>query len=114
VTDLTRVRLVALVGPIAGERRMVHTMDHPLDPQKLLPLADVLLLESSENSGVMLFRYTAQGEFAGDTWHETIADAKEQAIFAYRDAVGRWSEVPTDVTDAHAYAVQCAASHREA
>ena len=93
---------------------MVHTMDHPLDPAKLLPLADVLLLESSENSGVMLFRYTTQGESAGDTWHETIADAKEQAIFEYRDAVGRWFEVPDEVTDAHAYAVQCAASQHEA
>ena len=89
-------------------------MDIPLNPAKLLPLADVILLESSADSGVMLFRYTSQGESAGDTWHETIADAKEQAIFEYRDALGRWFEVPTDVTDAHAYAVQCAASHREA
>jgi hypothetical protein len=108
------VRLVALVGQIAGERRMRHTMGIPLDPAKLLPLPDVLLLESSADSGVMLFRYTIQGESAGDTWHESIADAKEQAIFEYRDALGRWFEVPDDVTDAHAYAVQCAVSNREA
>ncbi len=114
MSERSRVRLVALVGVIAGERQMVHTMGHPIDPEKLLPLPDVLLLEASEGSGVMLYRYTAQGEFGGDTWHETIADAKEQAIFEYRDALGRWSEVPADVTDAHAYAVRCAASHREA
>ena len=89
-------------------------MNHPLDPAKMLPLADVLLLESSEDSGVMLYRYTTQGESAGDTWHETIADAKEQAIFEYRDAVGQWFEVPPDVSDAHAYAVRCAAAHRDA
>ena len=114
MTDLNRVRLVALVGPISGERQMVHTMGYPIDPAKLLPLPDVLLLESNEGSGVMLHRYTAQGELAGDTWHETIADAKRQAIFEYRDAVGRWFEVPDDITDAHAYAVQCAASQRQA
>jgi hypothetical protein len=114
MTNLNRVRLVALVGPVAGERRIIHTTNHPLDPAKLLPLPDVLLLESSEDSGVMLFRYTSQGESAGDTWHKSITEAKEHAIFEYRDAVGRWFEVPADVTDAHAYAVQCAASHREA
>ena len=113
MTDLHRVRLVALVGPIAGERRMVHTMDHPIEPAKLLPLPDVLLLESSEDSGVMLYRYTAWGQPAGDTWHLTIADAKEQAIFEYRDAVGPWFEVPADVPDAHGFAVRCAASPRE-
>jgi hypothetical protein len=114
VSDQTRVRLVALVGPIAGERQMVHTMGYPIDPQKLLPLPDVLLLEASGDSGVMLFRYTAQGELAGDTWHKTVKDAQEQAIFEYRDALGKWSEVPADVTDAHAYAIRCAVSHREA
>ncbi len=114
MTDGTRVRLVALVGPIAGERQMVHTMGYPLDPAKLLPMPDVLLLEASEDSGVMLYRYTARGEFAGDTWHKTIEDAWDQAVFEYRDALSRWAEVPAEVADAHAYAVHCAAARREA
>jgi hypothetical protein len=108
------VRLVALVGEIAGERQVHHTAGYPLDPQKLLPLPDVVLLEAGGGPGAMLFRYTARGEFAGDTWHETVADAKAQAVYEYRDALGRWSEVPADVTDAHSYAVRHAAACRNA
>ena len=107
-----RVRLVALVGALAGERQMTHTAGHPLDPAKLLPVADVLLLiagdDRSGDAGAMLFRYTAHGEFGGDTWHLTVADAQGQAEDEYRDALGAWEEVPADVADAHAYAVRYA------
>src|SRR5438132_9574654 len=46
----------------------------------------------SESRGWLLVRYTLDGTFAGDTWHETIDDAKNQAAFEYGDAVGDWQE----------------------
>jgi hypothetical protein len=47
--------------------------------------------------GPMLFRYTAAGDFAGDTWHESLDKAKGQAQFEYGQALGPWHEIPEAV-----------------
>lgn len=105
----TRTRALALVGALAGERYAAQTAGYPLDPTKMLPFADVVLLVSDAEPGAMLFRYTAHGEFGGDTWHASVTAAWEQATEEYGAALGAWVEVPPDVADAHAYAVQYAA-----
>jgi hypothetical protein len=73
----------------------------------LLPQASVLVLEPDPDAGgaMMLFRYTGEGEFAGDTWHECIEDAKHQAAFEYGDSVGEWIEIPAGVEEALGYAL---------
>jgi hypothetical protein len=103
-------RLVALVGPLTGERHVVQTASHPLDPEKMLPVADVVLIASdaTEGGGAMMFRYTAHGDFGGDTLHESIADAKLAAEAEYEEALLPWEDVPDDVSDAHAFAVRYA------
>jgi hypothetical protein len=103
-----RFRSFALVGVTTEERRAVHTAGYPIDPEQMLPLADVLLLIADEEPGAMLFRYTAYGELGGDTWHASVADAQAQAILEYGDARLAWDDVPEEITDAHAFAVQCA------
>ena len=105
---LHRTRLIALVGPLAGERRVVQTTSHPLDPEQMLPVADVVLLVSDDDESAMVFRYTAYGEFGGDTYHATVADAKEETQAEYEGALLEWEEVPDDVEDAHAVAVRYA------
>jgi hypothetical protein len=102
-------RRIALVGPLEGDRRAVHTAGYPLDPEDMLPSPDVLLLIDRGRDGCMLFRYTAHGELAGDTLHESAADAEAQAELEYGDALLSWMDVPADVTDAHAFAVRFAA-----
>lgn len=102
-----RTRLVALVGPVTGDRHAVHTTDHPLDPDQMLPVADVVLLVEDEASA-MLFRYTAHGEFGGDTLHSTVDEAKDQAADEYEDALMDWEEVPADIGDAHLFAIRYA------
>ena len=109
MSPFSRTRLIALIGPIAGERRAAQTAGYPLDPSKMLPLPDVVLLVAGGDPGVMAFRYTAYGEFAGDTWHLTVAEAQDQVAEEYGDALLDWEEVPGDVKDAHTYAVQYAA-----
>ena len=104
-----RLRSFALVGATDGERRAVHTAGYPMDPDQMLPMADVLLLVADAEPGAMLFRYTAYGELSGDTWHATVDEAQAQAILEYGDALLVWNEVPAEITDAHAFAVQCAA-----
>src|SRR2546423_10232997 len=87
---------------------MTHTAGFPLDESKLLPIADVVLLVDAGNASAMLFRYTAHGEFGGDTWHPTAEAAKEQAEEEYGDALGAWLEVPDEIADPHVFAVQYA------
>ena len=98
---------MALIGPV-GERRAAQTSGYPLDPEKMLPVADVVLLVVGKEEGAMLFRYTAHGDFGGDTFHPTAEQALEQAAFEYGDALGEWLVVPDEITDPHAFAVQYA------
>ena len=49
-------RTIALIGPLAGERRTQQTTGFPLDPSKMLPVADVILLVVGKEEGAMLFR----------------------------------------------------------
>jgi len=109
MTEPTRTRALALVGPVEGRRRVTQTAGFPIDPSKMLPAPDVILLIANADPGAMLFRYTAHGEFAGDTWHPSVDDAREHAIYDYSDALGAWVDVPEDVDDAHGYAVRYAA-----
>lgn len=109
VSDRTRTRLFALVGVLTGERRAIHTGNYPLIPEKMLPVADVVILVADDDPGAMLFRYTAHGEFGGDTWHLTVEEAQESAIYEYGEALQSWADVPADIADAHEYAVRYAA-----
>jgi hypothetical protein len=104
-----RVRRVALIGPIGDRRVSVHTGGFPLAPDRMLPDADVIVLVGKMNEDAMLFRYTAHGELCGDTPHSSVPEAERQAILEYGDALFPWMEVPGDVTDVHAFAIQYAA-----
>jgi hypothetical protein len=104
VSDSTRTRRIALIGALAGGRWTTQTAGYPMDPAKMLPLADVLLV-IDDDDGAMLFRYTAHGEFGGDTYHASLGAAFEQAREEYGEALGEWITVPEDVSDAHAFAV---------
>ena len=106
MTPPTRTRLMALIGPLAGERRAVHTANHPLSPEQMLPDADVVLLVGDDRDGTMVFRYTAHGEFGGDTLHASIAEAKAETAAEYDDALLEWEDVPDHVGDAHTFAVR--------
>jgi hypothetical protein len=68
------------------------------DVRHRLPPPVALLIEESED-GVFLFRIGSGGEPAGDTWHPSIEEAKEQALFEYGAGLGNWSEIPLAVPD---------------
>ncbi|HEX6052420.1 MAG TPA: hypothetical protein VFZ21_24315 [Gemmatimonadaceae bacterium] len=104
-----RTRSLALVGPLDAHRRVTQTAGFPIDPSKILPAPDVILLIADADKSAMLFRYTTHGEFAGDTWHPSVDAAREHAIYDYSDALGEWIDVPGEVEDAHAFAIQYAA-----
>jgi hypothetical protein len=103
-----RTRLLALVGPLTGDRRVVQTANHPIEPEKMLPMADVVLLVADDGPSAMVFRYTAHGDFGGDTFHASVADAKAATEAEYDEALLPWEDVPDDVRDAHSYAIRYA------
>lgn len=110
MTDSAHIRSVVLVGSIGGNRKAAHTGGHPaISEDKMLPVADVLLLIVDDDPGAMLFRYTTEAEFGGDTWHPTVEAARAQAEYEYGDALlVPWMDVPGDVEDAHHFAIQYA------
>ena len=46
-------------------------------------------------SGVMMYRFDANGDCVGDTWHESLDDAKRDAANEYEGLVQSWEEIPT-------------------
>jgi hypothetical protein len=75
------------------------------DTRQQLPGATLLVI-LEKGSGVFLVRFTSDGEFAGDTWHETIDDAKHQAEFEFGDGISAWHMIPPEVDDVVAYGLQ--------
>jgi hypothetical protein len=67
-----------------------------------LPSPDFLVIEETKE-GFYLIRYTRSGEFGGDTWHQSLEDAKDQATYEFRDSLTEWREVPLDVEDLVSY-----------
>jgi hypothetical protein len=47
----------------------------------------------------MLYRIAADGQFGGDTWHETLDDLNHQVDWEYQGAVSEWNEIPLSVSD---------------
>jgi hypothetical protein len=70
--------------------------------RELLPPARVLVIE--ERGGqLFLLRYDQLGSDVGDTWHESLQDAQEQAKFEYGPLLTEWTDVPREVADAADY-----------
>jgi hypothetical protein len=106
-------RLYAFVQDPAADEPVVHSQGLPPEltgnvDNRRLPRPDVLVLEADEQSA-MLYRYTSNGEFGGDTWHETAEAAVEQAEFEFPGALSSWMSVPAEETDALQFAIDQAA-----
>ena len=49
-----------------------------------LPIPDRAEIEVDDKSGnCMFYRYTRNGSFCGDTWHQSLDDAIRQAEYEY-------------------------------
>ena len=98
---------VDLAGPPSTVRHIAGRPaedDSEPDDQNVLARAQVLVIEQKPD-GVFLYRLTDSGEYAGDTWHESIEAAKDQAVFEYGESLGTWQPIPASIEDAHEFAV---------
>lgn len=106
-------RFVAVVRrPYEGAPSRHYVGLPPIDPgdpdtRERMAVPRVLVLESRPD-GVFLDRYDESGDEAGDTWHQSIDDAKEQAQVEYGEQLGPWTEVPENEGDPVAFALRLA------
>ena len=65
----------------------IHKIATSYDPLALedLPLPNHVVIEcdDDETNPCMMYRYTDDGRFCGDTWHENVADAFRAAAWEY-------------------------------
>lgn len=105
-------RFVAILrGPYGGEPSRHYVGVPPTgsgdrDTRERIAVPLVLVLERRPD-GIFLDRFNDLGDEAGDTWHESIDDAKAQAVAEYGDHVGSWTEVPAN-EDPVAFALRLA------
>lgn len=107
-----QIAIVATVGLMADKKQTIHAWMGPNGMKRFMAFPHVLLAEC-DGVSVMLYRYCGDGEFCGDTWHASLEDAQHQAEYEYGKALGPWLRVPTDVADAHRYAVALAQKTRQ-
>ncbi|MBI3967679.1 MAG: hypothetical protein HY329_18735 [Chloroflexi bacterium] len=77
--------------------------DSPERRRRLRQPLVVVLEERSD--GVYLGRFASDQENVGDTWHRSVAAARNQAAYEYPDRFGDWQEIPADVADSAKYAL---------
>jgi hypothetical protein len=87
----------------AGPPRVRHYVGLPAaiaagSPQRDLPAARVLIIRELDRQ-IFLYRYDEAGAFGGDTWHQTVEDAKHQADFEYGPLQTAWRETPPELQD---------------
>jgi hypothetical protein len=72
-----------------------------------MPMPRVVVLQCRPD-GVFLDRFTESGDDAGDTWHQSVDEAKQQAVHEYGGNLGSWTEVPAAEADPLAFALRLA------
>lgn len=97
------IRLLGLLSGGPGVVRTQHFIGMPPEngakcDRRLLPRADFVILEQTPE-GYFLYRYTGEGKFGGDTWHQSVEEAKAQTGFEFPLTVTQWSEISADVAD---------------
>lgn len=104
------IRLIASVAKRNKEPPVKHYIGIPpqliggQDYRQQLPYPCVLLIEEKPE-GVFLFRFNKDKICCGDTWHLSVDDAKEQAVYEYEGLLSEWHNVPTNIDDAVGFAL---------
>ncbi len=68
------------------------------DTRRRFPIPLIIVI-STKPDGVFLERFDETGAEAGDSWHQSIEEAKEQARSEYHQSIGVWTLVPDGEED---------------
>jgi len=75
------------------------------DDRVEMPSPSVLIIQEKPD-GIFLNRFVATGEHAGDTWHRSLEEAKEQAALEFAGHISEWKEVPPEIDDPIPFALR--------
>lgn len=109
------MRLLAILSKDLASSKVRHYAGFPpsvtggSDKRQELTAAEFLVIDENQD-GIFLYRYGKGGDFAGDTWHRNVDDAKHQASYEYGERVKDWADVPAEVEDVVAFGVSRIAS----
>jgi len=104
------LRLVTRISGTMPEPKVKHYSGPPpeltdgTDTRERMDWPALLLIEKKKD-GVFLFRFTAEGRCVGDTWHQTVDEAQQQAKFEFENLLSDWKIVPAEVSDVIAFGV---------
>jgi hypothetical protein len=96
--------LTARVTDVPSAKRTQHYVGLPpavtgrKDDRHEMPSPSVLIIEE-RSDGIFLNRFAANGQAAGDTWHRSLDEAKEQAEMEFGGNISTWKEVPPEIDD---------------
>jgi hypothetical protein len=68
------------------------------DTRRRLPIPLIILI-TTKPDGIFLERFDEAGTEAGDSWHQSLEEAKEQARAEYDESIGVWTPVPDSEED---------------
>ncbi len=97
-------RLVALIAIHDDHPPSRHFAGAPAElglgdgSQQRMPWPRVALIAERED-GVYLERLLPDGSVVGDTVHDSVNEAQEQAKWEYGQLLGHWQEVPPEVSE---------------
>jgi hypothetical protein len=77
------------------------------DTRRRLPIP-LIIVVSTRPDGIFLERFDKTGADAGDSWHQSIEEAKEQAREEYGESLGAWTPVPDSEEDPVAFGLRLA------
>jgi len=85
------MKLKAYVVRVTGEttHRIGEIAEGKVIRKQRMPDAAWVVIEEI-NGSCYLYRYSNTGECAGDTWHQTLDEAKRQARFEYEIGYSDW------------------------
>ena len=87
-------RCFAFIGQQEAQHKIIHYWVRG-EGREMMPWPRVVIIDAEETA--MMYRYAADGTFAGDTWHQSFEDAQAQADYEYAGALGEWQEIPPDI-----------------
>lgn len=81
-----------------------YVKDDPNLPthKEVITFPKFLIIEQ-KLSGYFTNKYMKDGSWIGDHWHQSVEDAKHQAVIEFKDLLGEWFEIPDEVKNTKVY-----------
>lgn len=88
-----RLRADVVKASGATIHQQAKLVKHTVVPGAPFAVPTSVEIDEPRSGGFFVYRYDATGRCIADTWHATLAEAKEQARFEFEIEAADWVEV---------------------